>query len=106
MDGSRGKQPVMPAGMSPASQQQSQEGPSQGSTSLMPRISGSTAFTTAVGRLVRIRFWASSSPQAMLEENTLAEPSLPKRMARLSNTARPLMDTGRAPPTKASAVTR
>ena len=105
MFSSPGKHPAMPAGTS-ASLPQEHTGGSQGSDSRMDRMMGSTEFTTAMGRLVLIRFCSSRSSTRLLEENTFALPSLPNRMARLSNTASPQMDTGRAAPTKASAVTR
>ena len=88
------------------SQQQSPGRHSHTSTSFILRMMGSTDSTTAVGLLRPGRAWRSSAPLAAWEENTFALPSLPNRMTRLSNTARPVTSTGRAAPTKASAVMR
>ena len=88
------------------SQQQSQGRHSHTSTSFMLRMMGSTDSTTAVGRLRVGRFCTSRAFSWPREEKTLALPSLPNRMTRLSKTARPLISTGRAAPTKASAVMR
>ena len=96
------KQSATAAGMS--KQVQSQGRHSHTSTSFMLRISGSTASTTAVGRLCWGTHWVSLPLSS--EENTLAPLSLPKRMARLLKTARPQTSTGRATPRKASAVMR
>lgn len=62
--------------------------------------------TTAVGMLVVRRAWSSGPSKTASEEKILAEPSPPKRMTRLSKMHRPVTSTGRAAPTKASAVTR
>ena len=67
---------------------------------------GSTASTTAMGVLDRCIIWGSGSPARISEEKILAFPSLPNRMARLSNTARPHTSMGRAAPMNASAVIR
>ena len=79
---------------------------SQGSMSFRLRTMGSTASTTAIGRLLRFIICTSGSPTRILEEKILALPSLPKRSTRLSKTASPLISAGREPPTKASAVMR
>ena len=58
------------------------------------RTIGSTASTTASGRLDRRSMGISGSPERNLEEKILALPSLPNRMARLSKTHRPSTVTG------------
>ena len=101
---SQPKQAHTQGGSSVSSQSQGRH--SHTSTSFMLSTIGSTASTTAVGRLVRPGCWSSSPSGRRPEENTLAAPSLPNRITRLSNTHRPHTSTGRAAPTKASAVTR
>ena len=87
-----------------STQPQSQGRHSQTSTSFRLRISGSTASTTAVGRLDWGTHWTWFS---LSTEVKLLDPlSLPKSTARLLNTARPQTWTGRDAPTKASAVMR
>lgn len=63
------------------------------------------ASTCAVGRLLPIRSWQLHT-LGESELKDLAPPSLPNRMARLSNTARPHTSMGRAAPMNASAVIR
>ena len=79
---------------------------SQGSMSFRLRTMGSTASTTASGRLLRPMPWQSPASGRKREVKILALPSLPKRSTRLSKTASPLISAGREPPTKASAVMR
>ena len=67
---------------------------------------GSTASTTAMGRLVRMRPGTSSSSNTVSEENILAFPSLPNRIARLSNTHRPSTSVYRGVPVHTCSVTR
>ena len=64
------------------------------STIRASRTMGSTASTTASGRLDRRSMGISGSPERNLEEKILALPSLPNRMARLSKTHRPSTVTG------------
>ena len=94
----------MHGGISVSSQSQGRH--SQTATSFILSTMGSTASTTAVGRLVLPMFCSSIPSNATSEENTLAVPSLPKRITRLSKTHRPQTSTGRAAPMNASAVTR
>ena len=97
----------MQAGTSASCSPQSQGRHSHTSTSFRFRMMGSTASTTAAGMLLRM---GQMAPSELLagdwDEKTLAVPSLPKRMARLSKTARPLISAGRGPPTMAAAVMR
>ena len=67
----------------------------QQSTSLASRTMGSTASTTAMGRLLRSIICRSRASMRTWEEKILALPSLPKRMTRLSKTHRPSISTGR-----------
>ena len=68
-----------------------QQGRSQTLQSFMDRMMGSTASTTAVGRLVSSSMlFCSRSVQVVSEVKTLAAPSLPNRMERLSKTASPV----------------
>ena len=99
---SQPKQAHTQGGSSVSSQSQGRH--SHTSTSFMLSTMGSTASTTAVGRLARSAD-SSSPPCRASEVNTLALPSLPNRITRLSNTHKPQTSTGRAAPTKASAVT-
>ena len=77
----------------------------QPSSTRVSSTMGSTASTTAVGRLVRIRPGISSSSMTVSEEKILALPSLPNRMQRLSNTHRPSAPAHRGVPVPTCNVT-